>query len=69
VGILNSEQDVADLEEAHLRDIFTFAGAAAAITATGEGAIPSLPGREEVEELLTMGDWPWLPEAEAPAEE
>jgi fructokinase len=35
-----------------LEALFRFANAAGALTATGKGAIPSLPTREEVHELL-----------------
>jgi sugar/nucleoside kinase (ribokinase family) len=57
VELLASEADIADLEEQELHRIFGFASAAAAITATAEGAIPALPGREEVEELIAIGEW------------
>ncbi len=52
VGLLESDNDIAGLGYDELVDIFTYANAAAAITATGKGAIPSLPGREEVDEML-----------------
>lgn len=52
VGIHETGDDLADLGEADLKRIREFANAAAAITATGNGAIPALPAREEVEELL-----------------
>lgn len=64
VEMTGYDLDIADLGESHLHDAFTFASAAAAITATAEGAIPSLPGREEVKELLAIGEWPWPPEAD-----
>lgn len=54
VGMLEAERDISELEEEDLEKIFTFANAAAAITATERGAIPALPGREEVQELLEM---------------
>jgi fructokinase len=57
VHLVETSADIADLGREELEDIFSFASAAAAITATAEGAIPALPGREEVEELLTMGEW------------
>lgn len=47
-----TEDDLGDLGPADLERICSFANAAAAITATGNGAIPALPTREEVEELL-----------------
>jgi fructokinase len=47
-----SESDLADLTGEDLTSIGRFANAAAAITATGSGAIPALPARGEVEELL-----------------
>ena len=46
------ERDLADLTPDDLERICRFANAAAAITATGSGAIPALPARGEVEELL-----------------
>ncbi len=50
--IHQADSDLGDLGMADLERICGFANAAAAITATGNGAIPSLPTREEVEELL-----------------
>jgi sugar/nucleoside kinase (ribokinase family) len=47
-----SEFDLADLTQDDLEPMCRFANAAAAITATGRGAIPALPARGEVEELL-----------------
>jgi sugar/nucleoside kinase (ribokinase family) len=47
-----SDSDLADLTGPDLDRICRFANAAAAITATGSGAIPALPARGEVEELL-----------------
>jgi fructokinase len=41
-----------DLTKDQLERIFLFANAAGALTATGKGAIASLPTREEVEEFL-----------------
>lgn len=55
VWLLESEDDVSDLDEEQLQELFRFANAAGALTATGKGAIPSLPTREEVYELLGMG--------------
>jgi len=52
VWLLECESDVSELEEEDLQDLFQFANAAGALTATGKGAIPSLPSREEVHELL-----------------
>ncbi len=52
VWLLECEKDVSELEDADLQDLFSFANAAGALTATGKGAIPSLPSREEVHELL-----------------
>jgi len=55
VGLLEHMQDgrePGDLDEDELSQIFTFANAAGALTATAKGAIPSLPPREEVEEFL-----------------
>jgi fructokinase len=52
LSIHEAEGDLADLGMEDLERIFRFANAAAAITATGNGAIPALPTREEVEELL-----------------
>jgi fructokinase len=54
-----AESDLADLTAPELERICRFANAAAAITATGSGAIPALPARGEVEELLAgrpLGD-------------
>ena len=50
---LECERDLGDLTAEDLQAICAFANAAAAITATGKGAIPALPAREEVEELLS----------------
>lgn len=52
VWLLECEQDVSELEHAQLEELFRFANAAGAITATGHGAIPSLPTRDEINELL-----------------
>lgn len=41
-----------DLDYSQLVQVFAFANAAGALTATSKGAIPSLPPREEVEEFL-----------------
>lgn len=49
---LRSGIEPADLSEDQLVRVFSFANAAGALTATGKGAIPSLPPRDEVEELL-----------------
>ncbi len=60
VQLLESERDVSDLEPDDLEEIFRFANAAGALTATGKGAIPSLPTRDEVRELLGLpkeDDW------------
>lgn len=54
VRLLEAEQDVSDLENEDLEAMFRFANAAGALTATGKGAIPSLPTREEVHELLGL---------------
>jgi fructokinase len=53
--IVDSENDIGDMEAPELEDIFRFANAAAALAATAEGAIPSMPGIEEVQELLELG--------------
>ncbi len=52
LGVYEADSDLADLASPYLQHICKFANAAAAITATGNGAIPALPTREEVEELL-----------------
>ena len=52
VWLLESDKDVSDMDTDDLQALFRFANAAGALTATGKGAIPSLPGREEVYELL-----------------
>ncbi len=54
VKLLESENDVADMEADELEDVFRFANAAGALTATGKGAIPSVPTRDEVHELLGL---------------
>jgi fructokinase len=53
--IVDSDNDIGDMEADELEDIFRFANAAAALAATAEGAIPSMPGLEEVQELLELG--------------
>lgn len=65
VRLVESDSDIADMDTAELTDIFRFASATAALTATAQGAIPALPGREEVEELLELGE---MPQADAPDE-
>ena len=52
---VESANDIGDMGADELEEIFTFASAAAALAATAEGAIPSMPGREEVAELLELG--------------
>lgn len=54
VQLLESDRDVSDVGFEELVELFTFANAAGALTATGHGAIPSLPTREEVLELLGL---------------
>lgn len=54
VWLLECEKDVSDLELEELQELFRFANAAGALTATGKGAIPSLPARDEVHELLGL---------------
>ena len=54
VWLVECEKDVSDLEYEELEELFRFANAAGALTATGKGAIPSLPTRDEVHELLGM---------------
>jgi fructokinase len=53
LGVLECERDLGDLTTGDLQAICGFANAAAAITATGKGAIPALPTRDEVNELLS----------------
>lgn len=48
------ERDISALTEEDLGEMFRFANAAGALTATGKGAIPSLPTRNEVHELLGL---------------
>jgi len=58
--LLEHEKDVSEMEPDDLDVVFRFANAAGALTATGKGAIPSLPSREEVHELLgipSQEDW------------
>ena len=52
LGLLESGQDVSEVDWYTMRGIATFANAAAALTATGSGVIPSLPTRQQVEEFL-----------------
>lgn len=55
VGLLEhmrADRDADALSHDELVRLFSFANAAGALTATGKGAIPSLPPRDEVEELL-----------------
>lgn len=52
VMVSESERDLADFTADDLERVCRFANAAAAVTATGKGAIPALPTRGEVEELL-----------------
>jgi fructokinase len=54
VRFLESPCDIAELNLSEMEEIFRFASAAAALTSTGPGAIPSLPTREEVYELLEL---------------
>jgi fructokinase len=54
VQLLESEEDVSEITFDQLLEVFRFANAAGALTATGHGAIPSLPSREEVLELLGL---------------
>ncbi len=49
---MDQDKEPGDLEYEELVKLFTFANAAGALTATGKGAIPSLPPRSEVEEFL-----------------
>ena len=55
VRLLQSESDIGEMTAAELEDIFRFANATAALTATAEGAIPALPGLDEVRELQELG--------------
>ncbi len=52
VMINESETDLADMNVSDLERICSFANAAAAVTATGKGAIPALPARVEVLEMM-----------------
>lgn len=45
-------EELEALEEAELRDILRFGNAAGALTATGHGAIPAMPGRDALLALL-----------------
>jgi fructokinase len=54
VWLLECERDLSALTEQDLAEMFRFANAAGALTATGKGAIPSLPTRNEVHELLGL---------------
>lgn len=66
VGFLEAPDDIAELSAEALTEIFRFANAAAALTATAQGAIPALPTREEVMELLERGEELEAPSAEEP---
>ncbi len=52
LSLYECERDISELTAEDLDSICVFANAAAAITATGKGAIPALPSRQEVDELL-----------------
>ena len=52
VYLLESEHDVSELTLDELDELFQFANATGALTATGKGAIPSMPHRDEVMEML-----------------
>lgn len=56
VQLLERDEDVSEIAFEQLVELFTFANAAGALTATGHGAIPSLPTREEVLELLGLAE-------------
>ena len=60
-----SENDIGEMEAEELEDIFRFANASAALAATAQGAIPSLPALGEVEELLELGGMQLPEESEA----
>jgi fructokinase len=50
--LMKDGREPGDLEDEELIPALSFANAAGALTATGKGAIPSLPPRDEVEEFL-----------------
>jgi fructokinase len=50
--LMREGREPGDLGDEELISVFAFANAAGALTATGKGAIPSLPPRDEVEEFL-----------------
>jgi sugar/nucleoside kinase (ribokinase family) len=52
VYLLESEHDISELTLSELEELFRFANATGALTATGKGAIPAMPHRDEVMELL-----------------
>lgn len=52
---VESDNDIGEMSVEELEDIFRFASASAALAATAEGAIPAMPGREEVLELIELG--------------
>jgi fructokinase len=56
------DEDISEIAGEELYDIIRFATAASGLTAAGEGAISSLPARDEVEQLLRLADGGELPE-------
>ena len=47
-------QDISGLSKGRIKDILSYANAAAALTATRKGVIPSLPTRKEIERFLKI---------------
>lgn len=50
--IVESDKDVKDWSEEELRQAVRFANAAGAVTATKIGAMPIMPGEDEIEDFL-----------------
>ena len=51
-GFIQANAEITQVSRQTLHDILTFANAAAAISTTKNGAIPSLPERQEIEQFL-----------------
>jgi fructokinase len=56
VGLLESEEDVTEMQPERFMELLRFANATAALTATGVGVMGALPTREQVEEFLGQAE-------------